>query len=323
LEEALAKGYVKGDLKKEEFFSVSKRITTPTTVYKKQKLDRDDILDITDFDVVAWIKGEMRIMLDEELARAILIGDGRDVASEDKINEQNIRPIATDHSLYVTTVTVNLDDASSTVREILDAIIRHRSSYKGTGLPTLFTTESYISEFMLLNDGMGRRLYRSLEEIASELRVESIVPVEVMEEDEDVVAILVNLNDYVIGADKGGQVAMFEDFDIDYNQQKYLIETRISGALVKLKSAIVVRRTGSGSDVAVVPTAPTFDGDAVTIINTTGVVYSNAETEVVMTNASSPYAVAVGDSLTVVATPAAGYYFATTAKTTWTFRNRG
>jgi hypothetical protein len=321
-EDARAKGYIKGDLKKEEFFAVQKRVTTPTTVYKKQKLDRDDMIDITDFDVVTWLKGEMRLMLDEEIARAVLIGDGRDVAHEDKINEQNIRPIASDHQLYVTTVTVNLDDASSSVREIVDQLILNRRFYKGSGLPTMFTTETIIAQFMLLNDGMDRRLYRSLDELAAELRVAAIVPVEVMEDVPEVVAVLVNLNDYVVGADKGGNVSMFDDFDIDYNQYKYLIETRVSGALVKLKSAIVVRKAGSGSDTAVVPAAPTFDGSAVTIVNTTGVVYKNAETDAVVNNAGSPYAVDEGEVMMVVAEPAAGRFFAVDAGTYWTFRNR-
>ena len=321
-DEARAKGYITGDLKKEEYFSVSKRVTTPQTIYKKQKLDRDDILDITDFDVVAWLKGEMRLMLDEEIARAILIGDGRDVSDEDKINEGNIRPIAKDHQLYTTVVTVNIDDASSNVREIIDALILNRKYYKGSGLPTMFTTETVIAQFMLLVDGMERRLYRSLEELASELRVQSIVPVEVMEEEDEVLAVLVNLNDYVVGADKGGNVSMFEDFDIDYNQQKYLIETRISGALAKLKSAMVVKKTGAGTDTVVVPAAPTFDGTEVTIVDTTGVVYKNAETDAVVNAAGSPYAVAEGDTMTVVAEPAAGRFFAVSANTTWTFRNR-
>jgi HK97 family phage prohead protease len=321
-DEARAKGYIKGELKKEEFFSVLKRVTTPTTIYKKQKLDRDDMIDITDFDVVAFLKGEMRLMTEEEIARAILIGDGRDVASEDKINEQNVRPIAKDHQIYVTTLTVNIDDANSNVSEIIDALILNRRYYKGSGLPTMYTTETVIAQFMLLKDGMDRRLYRSLDELATELRVAAIVPVEVMEEDPSVVAILVNLNDYVIGADKGGAVALFDDFDIDYNQYKYLIETRISGALVKLKSALVVKRTAAGTDTAVVPASPTFNGTQVTIVDTTGVVYRNAETNAVVNAAGSPYAVAEGDVMSVVASPAAGRFFANSADTFWTFRNR-
>lgn len=242
LDDARAKGYVTAALKKEEYFGVSKRITTPTTIYKKQKLDRDDMIDITDFDVVSWLKAEMRMMLDEEIARAILIGDGRDVSHEDKINEGNIRPIAKDHELYTTVVTVDLTDEGSSIQEVIDAIINNRKHFKGTGTPTMYTTETYIAQFLLLKDTLGRRIYRDLSELASELRVDSIVPVEVMEEEVDLVAILVNPQDYVLGADKGGAISMFDDFDIDYNQHKYLIETRLCGALIKMKSAIVVKK---------------------------------------------------------------------------------
>lgn len=317
--EARAKGYITGTLKKEEFFSVSKRVTTPTTIYKKQKLDRDDMLDIIDFDVVAWLKGEMRTMLDEELARAILVGDGRDIADEDKINEQNIRPIATDHELYTTVVNVNIDDANSSVTEIIDAIILNRSKYKGTGLPTMYTTESIIAKFMLLKDTVGRRIYKNLDELAAELRVASIVPVEVMEETPSIVCVLVNMNDYVIGADKGGTVSMFDDFDIDYNQYKYLIETRVSGALAKLKSAIVVKKVAASLALAT-PVAPTFSGDAVTITNTTGVVYKNGAGTVINA-AGSPYAVNPQEDYVVNATPDTGYYFATSDDDHWEFFN--
>lgn len=321
-DEARAKGYIKGDLKKEEFFSVAKRVTTPTTIYKKQKLDRDDIVDITDFDVVAWLRAEMRMMLDEEIARAVLIGDGRDIASDDKINQQNIRPIATDHQLYATTINVNIDDANSSVAEIVDQIILHRSEYRGSGLPTFYTTETYIAKFMLLKDGVGRRVYKNLEELAAELRVDKVVPVEVMESEPDLVGIIVNMTDYVIGADRGGAVSMFDDFDIDYNQHKYLIETRISGALVKLKSALVIRKVDAAAT-AVAPAAPTFDGIDVTIVDTAGVVYKDQSDDSVMTAAGSPYAVAVGETVGVYAEPATGRYFESTADTTWTFRNRG
>ena len=318
MDEARAKGYVTGDLKKEEFFGVSKRVTTPTTVYKKQKLDRDDMVDITDFDVVAWLKGEMRLMLDEEIARAILIGDGRDVSNEDKINEQNIRPIAKDHSLFTTVVTVEYDAGTTSVRNIIDALILNRRFYKGSGLPTMFTTETVISQFMLLVDGMERRLYRSLDELASELRVAAIVPVEVMEEDPTVVAVLVNLNDYVVGADKGGNVSLFDDFDIDYNQYKYLIEGRLSGALVKMKSAIVVK-TVPTSAAPVVPNDPTFDGTTVTIVATTNVTYKDADTGATLTGA---VAVAEGESLSVIAVANTGYYINPDVESDWTFYNR-
>jgi hypothetical protein len=318
-DEARAKGYVKGTLKKEEFFGVTKRITIPSTIYKKQKLDRDDMVDITDFDVVAWLKAEMRVMLDEELARAVLISDGRDVSHEDKINEGNIRPISKDHELYTTTVTVNISDASSSAAEIIDAIITNRKYLRGTGLPTMYTTETYIAMFMLLKDGMNRRMYKSLDEVANELRVAAIVPVEVMEDEPDLVAIIVNPVDYILGADKGGQVSTFDDFDIDYNQYKYLIETRVSGALVKLKSAMVIKKT-AGSNVLVTPNSPTFVSSTgvVTIVATTGVVYKNADTQATLTTGAQT-ALAPGATLNVHATPAAGFYFATSEGDDWSF----
>ncbi len=320
MEEARAKGYIKGTMKREEFFSVAKRTTGPVTVYKKQKLDRDDIVDITDFDVVAWVKAEMRLMLDEEIARAGLIGDGRDIASDDKINEQNIRPVAKDHELYVTTLYVNLVDSNSSIQEFIDEVIANRYKYKGSGQPIMFTTEQVIAKFLLLRDQVGRRIYKSLDELASELRVSRIVPVEVMEDEEDLLAILVNPADYNYGATAGGEVTTFEDFDIDFNQQKYLIETRCSGSLVRLKSAIVIRQA-TGTLVA--PNAPAFDGSAVTITNQTGVVYKNADTDAVMNNAGSPYAVAEGDTLNVHAEPASGYYFEDSDGDDWSFTNNG
>lgn len=320
VEEARAKGYVKGTLKKEEFFRVSKRITTPTTIYKKQKLDRDDMVDITDFDVVTWLKGEMRLMLDEELARAILIGDGRAVDHEDKINEDNIRPIATDHELYTTVVNVNLDDANSTVQEIIDGIVMNRKYFKGTGMPTMFTTETYIAQFLLLKDTVGRRIYKNLEELAMELRVERIVPVEVMEEDPTIVAVLVNLNDYVVGADQGGNVSMFDDFDIDYNQYKYLIETRVSGALTKMKAAIVVKKVGAALVLAT-PTEPGFDPatGVVTIPSITGVVYEDDAAPGVPLTPGAQAALTAGASVTINAVPDTGYYFASSQGDSWTF----
>lgn len=239
---ARAKGYITGEVKKEQFFATSRRETMPQTVYKKQKLDRDDIIDITDFDVVAWMKGEMRGMLDEELARAILIGDGRAVDDEDKILEDRIRPILTDDPLFVIQVLADVEGAAPAgAQNFVDAVISYRSMYRGTGLPTMYTTEALISSFMLLKDTLGRRIYSSLDQVASEIRVSSIIPVEQFEDVAGLHAIIVNMNDYNIGADKGGQVSLFDDFDIDYNQYKYLIETRCSGALVKLKSALVVK----------------------------------------------------------------------------------
>jgi HK97 family phage major capsid protein len=238
-DDARAKGYITGEVKKEQWFAMSRRETMPQTIYKKQKLDRDDIVDITDFDVVAWVKGEMRGMLDEELARAILIGDGRPVDDEDKILEDRIRPISKDDPIFV--IQVKADLAGGDVSDVVDAIISYRALYRGTGMPVMYTSEALISQFMLLKDTLGRRIYTSLDAVASELRVSSIVPVDIFDPAAgSPLAILVNPADYNIGADKGGQVSLFDDFDIDYNQYKYLIETRVSGALVKLKSAIVV-----------------------------------------------------------------------------------
>ena len=247
-DEARAKGYIKGKMKKEEVFTLLKRSTTPTTIYKKQKMDRDDVIDITDFDVIAWLKKEMRLMLDEEIARAILIGDGRLSSSDDKINEQNIRPIVSDDDLYTIKASVNVKTGATgaeKAKAFIDAVIRSRKEYKGSGAPSLFTTEDMVTECLLLEDGMGHKLYKSEAELATTLRVKEIVTVEVMEglkdkSQNEVAGIVVNLVDYNVGADKGGAVNMFDDFDIDYNQQKYLIETRCSGALVKPHSAITL-----------------------------------------------------------------------------------
>lgn len=250
-DQARAKGYIKGNLKKEEVFTLLKRTTTPTTIYKKQKLDRDDVVDITDFDVVAWLKMEMRMMLDEEIARAILVGDGRSSSDDDKINEMNIRPISRDEDLYCVKAPVAVA-AAATEDEIAKAFIRtvikSRKEYKGSGSPTLFTTEDVITNCLLLEDKNGRVIYDTVDKLATALRVKEIVPVEVMENaktmvnkvEKPLMAIMVNLVDYYVGADKGGAVNMFDDFDIDYNQQKYLMETRCSGALVKPYSAVAV-----------------------------------------------------------------------------------
>lgn len=251
-DEARAKGYIKGKLKKEEVFSLLKRTTTPTTVYKKQKLDRDDVIDITDFDVVAWLKSEMRMMLDEEIARALLVGDGRLASSDDKINESNIRPIWKDDDLYNIKSTIEVDAAANAdqkAKAFIRACIKSRKNYKGSGTPTLYTTEDVLTDCLLLEDNMGRVIYDTEEKLRTALRVNAIVTVPVMEgltrnDDEgntlDLMGIIVNLVDYNVGADKGGAINMFDDFDIDYNQQKYLIETRCSGALVKPFSAITL-----------------------------------------------------------------------------------
>ena len=250
-DEARAKGYIKGNLKKEEVFSLLKRSTTPTTIYKKQKLDRDDVVDITDFDVVSFLKKEMRVMLDEEIARAALVGDGRLASSDDKINEQNIRPVWTDADLY--TIKYNVAyEASATAdqkaKAFIRAAVKSRKEYKGSGNPVLYTTEDIITDCLLMEDSTGRVIYETVDKLKTALRVSDIVTVPVMEgltrtsgsDTYNLMGIIVNPKDYNIGADKGGAVNMFDDFDIDYNQMKYLIETRCSGALTKPYSAIAL-----------------------------------------------------------------------------------
>lgn len=257
MDEARAKGYMKAHPKSEEVFTLLKRITTPTTIYKKQKMDRDDVTDITDFDVIAWIRSEMRIMLDEEIARAILIGDGRLGSSNDKINEQNIRPIWTDDDLFTIKALVTFA-ASATdddkAKALIKAAVKARKNYQGSGNPVLFTTEDNLTNMLLLEDSIGYRLYKSESELASSMRVSKIVTVQVMENqtrtDSDshtrtLEGLIVNLSDYTVGADKGGAISMFDDFDIDMNQQKYLIETRCSGALTVPYSAIALESTVS------------------------------------------------------------------------------
>lgn len=254
-EEARAKGYIKGKKKKTEVFTLLKRNTDPQTIYKLQKLDRDDTVDITDFSVVAWLRQEMRTMLDEEKARAILIGDGRAADAEDHISPDHIRPIATDSYLYTVKVPVKVATGytgATLAKEFIDGVIRSRKLYKGTGKPSLYTTEDMLTECLLLEDGIGHKLYKSTQELATTLRVDEIVTVEPMEnhhitfttENDETVSnkpllgVIVNLEDYRVGADNGGETNTFEDFDIDFNQYKYLIETRCSGALVKPFSAM-------------------------------------------------------------------------------------
>lgn len=261
-DEARAKGYIKGKLKKEEVFTTLKRTTDPQTIYKKQKLDRDDIIDITDFDVVAWIKAEMRMMLDEEIARAILIGDGRPSDSDDKIQEIHVRPVAKDVPLFNTVVLVDVPENASEseiAKATIRAMIKGRKHFKGSGKPDFWTTEDVTTEMLLLENGIGESLYKTEAELATKLRVNEIIPVEVMEGQEieydagggskkyPLIGVVVNMADYNVGADKGGEVNLFDDFDIDYNQMKYLIETRISGALVKPFSALTILLNKGGA----------------------------------------------------------------------------
>lgn len=261
-DEARARGYIKGKQKKEEVFTILKRTTAPQTIYKKQKLDRDDIIDITDFDVVAWIRSEMEIMLREEQARAILIGDGRPTDSDDKIKEDNIRPIAKDVDLFTVKVPVEVsstDTAADVADKTIDAAVRGRKHYKGSGNPTFFTTEDTVTEMLLLKDKIGHKIYKTEDELATALRVSKIETVEPMEGQKitidgteyELIGIIVNLSDYRVGMDKGGEKSFFDQFDIDFNQMKYLLEVRMSGALVKPFSALslykkVTTTTGGG-----------------------------------------------------------------------------
>ena len=249
--DARAKGYLKGSLKTEELFTLLKRTTTPTTIYKKQKLDRDDVIDITDFDVVAWLKTEMRMMLNEEIARAILVGDGRSSSSNDKINEQNVRPIWTDDDVYTVKAAINVTSSTSDdekAKGFIKACKKSRKDYKGSGNPVMFMSEDMLTDCLLLEDTNQRVIYDTVDKLATALRVSKIVTVPVMDGLTRVVGsnthtlagIYVNLTDYNVGADKGGAVNMFDDFDIDYNQMKYLIETRCSGALTKPYSAVAI-----------------------------------------------------------------------------------
>jgi hypothetical protein len=322
-EEARAKGYIKGNMKKEEFFKVQARKTTPATVYKKQKLDRDDIVDITDYDVVAWLKAEMRMMLDEEIARAILIGDGRAADDEDKVKDpagstegEGIRSILNDDDLYAATVTV--DDSADPI-ETVDAIVGELPLYKGSGSPTLYTTQVQLTKFMLKRDSFGHRVWRTPAELAAELGVSNIVTVEAMESEPDLIGIVVNLNDYTVGTDQGGEVNFFDQFDIDYNQYKYLYETRLSGALTKIRSALVLMRAATGT-AAATPTAPTFNTttNVVTIPTVTGVVYKDKSDDSTLSAGAQP-ALGAGESLTVEAQPDTGYYFVENVHDEWTF----
>ena len=250
MDEARAKGYIKGNLKKEEVFSLLKRTTDAKTVYKKQKLDKDDITDITDFDVVAWIKAEMRLLLEEEIARAILVGDGRLSSDDDHISEEHIRPIAKEHELFSVKIRVAMpgSDVSAETKNFMNQVIRSRKLYRGSGNPTMFTSEDLVTEMLLLEDGIGHKLYKTEAELATALRVSRIVTCPFFDElyasetavdGDPVLAIIVNMGDYNVGTNNGGQTSFFDDFDIDYNQFKYLYETRISGALVKPFSALV------------------------------------------------------------------------------------
>ena len=315
-EQARAKGYVKGNLKKEEVIRLLRRTTGPATIYKKQKLDRDDIIDITDFDVVAWLKWEIRFMLEEELARAILIGDGRSAADEDKIKDPEgqtdgtgIRSILHDDEMYAIHVEL---PANVEPKAQIEQVIRSRSQYRGTGNPTFYTTDSNLIGLLLQEDKMGRRLYETEAALAAALRVSKIETVEVMEDEPNLLGIIVNLIDYNLGTNAGGNLTFFEDFDIDFNQNKYLMETRLSGALTKPKSAIVLKRA---EGIAVVATAPQFDSatNTLTVPTTTGVDYT-IDGEVITAGA-----VEIDETVDVIAVAQDGYYIQPNTTTHWVF----
>jgi hypothetical protein len=316
-EEARAKGYVKGNLKKEQFFTIAKRETSPQTIYKKQKLDRDDIIDITDFDVVQWLWVEMYFMLREEFARAVLVGDGREIDDPDKIFEDKIRPIAHDHEFYTDVVVV---PSNTNPDQLVEAVLRNREKYKGLN-PTAYMTNAVKTDMLLTKDAQRRRLYRNDAELASELGVDKIVEVPVMEGQTrnggEILMIIVNLSDYAVGSTKGGEITKFDDFDIDYNQYKYLIEGRASGALQSHKRAQVIIR---GAGTLAIATAPTFNSSTgvVTIPTVTGVVYHNQETDAILSAGAQP-ALANGATLAVVAKAQTGYYFAHNTDNDWVF----
>lgn len=311
-EEARAKGYVKGNEKIEQVFGWLKRETDATTVYKKQSIDRDDLLDITDFDIVAFFWTEMRGKLMEALAEAILIGDGRSAMDPDKISEDRIRPIASDIDFYAPKVTL---PSNADPRDIVKAIIRSRKDYRGSGNPTLFTTTDFITDLLLIEDRNQRRVYETVDALKSALRVSDVVEVEYFNQDPTVVGILVNLSDYTVGTNKGGEITRFDDFDIDFNKYKYLIETRISGSLTKPMSAIVIKR--EEGDVAT-PQSPSFNSETneVQIPNTTGVIYS-IKGEVVTG------VVEIDEVTQVDASAASGYYIPANTINSWTFAPTG
>jgi HK97 family phage prohead protease len=324
-DEARAKGYITGEFKKEEWFGLTQRTTGPTTVYKKQKLDRDVILDITDFDIVAWIKAEMRLMLLEELAAAVLIGDGRAVDDEDKIKDpigaqdgNGVRSILHENELYAATVNVQLGSTPD-YYETIEQILLSRHLYKGTGTPDFYTTTRVLVRMLLSKDALGRRRWNNKSELAQELMVNSIIEVEAMERETDLLGIMVNMADYTIGTDRGGETTFFDDFNIDYNKYTYLYETRCSGAMTKIRAALIIMAVDE-DDVLVTPTVPTFVSSTgvVTIVATTGVVYKNDVTNATL-SAGAQSALAAGATLRVRAEPAAGYYLANNVEEEWSF----
>jgi HK97 family phage prohead protease len=322
-DEARAKGYVKATLKKEQYFTLAHRTTTPKTIYKKQKLDRDDIIDITDFDVIAWLWVEMRFMLREEVARAILVGDGREIDDPDKIDEDKIRPIAYDDEFYTDVVTVPANVGSL---DLVEAVLRNRNTYKGTG-PTAYMTNAVMTDMLLAKDALNRRLFRTKAELAAELMVQDIVEVPPMEGAErdggEIIMIIANLSDYAVGSTRGGEITNFQQFDIDYNQEKLLIETRASGALQRHKRAQVIVR---GAGTLATPTVPTFVSGTgvITIPTVTGVTYKTQAAGPLgaagtTLSAGAQTALTAGQSQSVMAVPNATYYFPHNFDADWVF----
>lgn len=311
--EARAKGYIKGNRKKEEVFKLLKRTTGPTTIYKKQALDRDDILDITDFNVVIWLQQEMRLMLEEEIARSILVGDGRSELSDDKISDpagavqgKGIRSILHDDELYATHIEL---PANTAPKDMVKGFIRGRTHLKGSGKPTLYISDDALTDMMLEEDKIGRALYETEQALADKLRVAKIVPIELFGEYDGLIAIAVNLIDYNIGTNKGGEITNMDDFDINFNKHYYLSETRLSGGLVKAKSALVfTRATGT----SVTPEAPTLSGNTITIPTTTGVLYF-------INDELATGTVEITEDTEVVATADEGYYIPSGATRSWSF----
>lgn len=328
-DEARARGYIEGTYKKSEWFALTTRYTTPTTIFKKQKIDRNDILDITSFNFIAWLMQEMRIMLMEEIAIAILVGDGRDVEDPDHIQDplagasgEGLRSILNENELYATQVYVNATAANTNASAIVDEIMMASEFYRGSGSPTFYGTQRNINNMLLSKDANLHRNYADYQALAASMNVGSVVAVEAMNRFPNLIGIVVNLTDYVVGTDTGGEINDFNMFDIDFNQEKYLLETRLSGAIMRPKSALVINMT-AGSNVVVVPNAPTFvkSTGIVTIVATTGVVYHDKSTgDVLSTGAQT--ALAAGVSLTVQAVPTSGYYFTETGTNLvdeWTF----
>lgn len=325
-QEARARGYVKGALKKEQFVKIARRITTPQTVYKKQKLERDDILDITEFNVVTWLQTELRLMLDEELARAILIGDGRDDEDPDKIMTSNVRPIYGDEELYVTQVQVAQSDIDTSSDAIVDATVNAMRFYRGSGNPVLYTTQIWLAKLLLAKDTLNRRLYPTKAELIAAFGgvVSDIIPCEALEASPELIGIIVNLRDYSVGTDPGGQVSMFDFFDIDFNQNKYLMECRMSGAMTKYRGAVTLVTFSGVGGLLPDPTAVTFDNTTgvATVPTTTHVTYvtvADDGTESGTVSAGAQTAIAAGAYVTYRAKPASTYEF-TTDNFEWTFR---